>query len=75
MAGITDAPFRKLCRRFGAGMTSSEMTTADIGLWSSDKSRRRLNLDMDATPRVVQIAGSEPQQLARAAQLCVERGA
>ena len=75
MAGITDAPFRKLCRRFGAGMTTSEMTTADISLWSTAKSQRRLDLDMDATPCVVQIAGAEPQQLATAARLCVERGA
>lgn len=75
MAGITDAPFRRLCRRFGAGMTTSEMTTADLRLWSSAKSRRRLDLDMDATPRVVQIAGSEPLQLAEAARVCVDRGA
>ena len=75
MAGITDAPFRRLCRTFGAGMTTSEMTTADISLWKTAKSRRRLDLDMDATPRVVQIAGSDPQQLALAAQLCVDRGA
>ena len=75
MAGITDAPFRKLCRRFGAGLTTSEMTTADIGLWQTAKSRRRLDLDMDAEPRVIQIAGSEPQQMALAARLCAERGA
>jgi len=75
MAGVTDAPFRRLCRRFGAGMTTSEMTTADISLWDTEKSRRRLDLDMDAEPRVVQIAGSDPQQLATAARLCVQRGA
>ncbi len=75
MAGITDAPFRRLCRRFGAGMTTSEMTTADISFWNTEKSRRRLDLDMDAEPRVVQIAGSDPQQFAIAAALCVERGA
>jgi tRNA-dihydrouridine synthase B len=75
MAGITDAPFRRLCRRFGAGMSTSEMTTADIGLWQTAKSRRRLDLDMDATPRVVQIAGSDPEELALAARLCVDRGA
>ncbi|MGI9261160.1 MAG: tRNA dihydrouridine synthase DusB [Woeseiaceae bacterium] len=75
MAGVTDAPFRKLCRRFGAGMTTSEMTTADISLWQTAKSRRRLDLDMDAEPRVVQIAGSEPEQMALAATLCVDRGA
>ena len=75
MAGITDAPFRRLCRHFGAGMTTSEMTTADISLWHTAKSRRRLDLDMDAEPRTVQIAGSEPDQLSLAAQLCVDRGA
>jgi tRNA-dihydrouridine synthase B len=75
MAGITDAPFRRLCRRFGAGMTTSEMTTADISLWKTAKSRRRLNIDNDAEPRVVQIAGSEPSKMAHAAKLCVDRGA
>jgi tRNA-dihydrouridine synthase B len=75
MAGITDAPFRRLCRRFGAGMTTSEMTTADISLWRTEKSRRRLDLDMDAEPRIVQIAGSDPEQLATAAKLCAQRGA
>jgi len=75
MVGITDAPFRRLCRRFGAGMTTSEMTTADISLWSTDKSRHRLDLDMDAEPRVVQIVGADPLELATAASLCVARGA
>ena len=75
MAGVTDAPFRRLCRRFGAGMTTSEMTTADISLWETPKSRHRLDLDLDAEPVAVQIAGSEPRQLAVAAAACVERGA
>ena len=75
MAGITDAPFRKLCRRFGAGLTTSEMTTADLRLWDTEKSRRRLDLDLDVEPSVVQIAGSDPGQLALAAQRCVDRGA
>jgi len=75
MAGITDAPFRRLCRRFGAGLATSEMTTADISLWQTEKSRRRLDIDGDAEPRAVQIAGSEPAQMALAATLCVERGA
>ena len=75
MAGITDAPFRRLCHRFGAGMTTSEMTTADIGLWHTAKSRRRLDLDLTVEPRVVQIAGAEPEKMALAARLCVERGA
>jgi len=75
MAGVTDAPFRALCREFGAGMTTSEMTTADISLWETAKSRRRLDLDLDAEPVAVQIAGSDPGQLAAAARACVERGA
>jgi len=75
MAGVTDAPFRRICRRFGAGMTTSEMTTADTSLWQTPKSRHRLDLDLDAEPIAVQIAGSEPEQLAVAAQACVARGA
>ncbi len=75
MAGISDAPFRRLCRRFGAAMTTSEMTTADISLWNTPESRRRLDIDNDVEPRVVQIAGSEPGQMALAAKLCVDRGA
>lgn len=75
MAGVTDAPFRRLCRTFGAGMTTSEMTTADTSLWQTPKSRHRLDLDLDAEPVAVQIAGSEPDQLAFAAQACVDRGA
>ena len=75
MAGVTDAPFRRICRHFGAGMTTSEMTTADTSLWQTDKSRHRLNLDLDAEPIAVQIAGSDPEQLATAARACVRRGA
>ncbi|MEM7433055.1 MAG: tRNA dihydrouridine synthase DusB [Pseudomonadota bacterium] len=75
MVGITDAPFRRICRQFGAGMTTSEMTTADISLWQRPSSMRRLDLDLDAEPIAVQIAGSEPEQMAIAARACVERGA
>jgi len=75
MAGITDKPFRSLCRQFGAGMTTSEMTTADTSLWQTPKSKHRLDLDLDAEPVAVQIAGSGPAQLAIAAQACVDRGA
>ncbi len=75
MAGVTDKPFRALCRHFGAGMTTSEMTTADISLWETPKSRQRLDLDLDHEPVAVQIAGSEPEQLAAAARACVDRGA
>jgi tRNA-dihydrouridine synthase B len=75
MAGVTDAPFRRICRSYGAGMTTSEMTTADTSLWQTAKSRHRLDLDLDAEPVAVQIAGSEPGQLAIAARACVDRGA
>ena len=75
MVGVTDAPFRQICRRFGAGLTTSEMTTADISLWQTAQSRRKLDIDLDAEPVAVQIAGSEPEQMALAAQACVERGA
>ncbi len=75
MAGVTDKPFRALCRRFGAGMTTSEMTTADTTMWQSAKSRFRLDLDLDAAPVAVQIAGSDPVQMAEAARAVVARGA
>ena len=75
MVGVTDAPFRRICRQFGAGLTTSEMTTADISLWQTASTRRRLDLDLDAEPIAVQIAGSDPEQMATAAQACVVRGA
>jgi len=75
MAGITDAPFRRLCRRWGASLATSEMTTADVRLWQSAKSERRLAIDGDLSPRVVQIAGSVPEEMAEAARLVVDRGA
>ena len=75
MAGITDMPFRRLCHKFGASMTVSEMTTADIDLWKTSKSTHRLALDMSIEPRVIQIAGSDPKLLSKAAKLCVDKGA
>lgn len=75
MAGVTDRPFRQLCRRLGAGMAVSEMITADPRLWHTDKTRRRMDHAGEPEPRVIQIAGAEPQMLARAAQLNVARGA
>ena len=56
-------------------MTTSEMTTADTSLWETAKSKHRLDLDLDAEPVAVQIAGSEPDQLAHAARAVVDRGA
>lgn len=75
MAGVTDYPFRRLCRHYGAGLTTSEMLSADVQLWNSKKSRMRLPQLREATPRSVQIAGSEPEQMALAACSSVQRGA
>ena len=75
MAGVTDQPFRQLCRRLGAGMVVSEMVTSDVRLWNSRKSRLRLLHDGDPEPRSVQIAGGDPQMLAEAAMRNVELGA
>jgi tRNA-dihydrouridine synthase B len=75
MAGVTDRPFRQLCRRFGAGLAPAEMLTADQRLWSSDKSRRRMDHDGEPEPRVVQLVGSDPTELASAASVNVDLGA
>jgi len=75
MAGITDLPFRKLCRRFGAGLAVSEMVTSDTGLWHSRKSQQRLTMGDEHGPISVQIAGSEPEQMAEAAAANADRGA
>jgi tRNA-dihydrouridine synthase B len=75
MAGVTDRPFRMLCRRFGAGLAASEMLTADVRLWNTPKSRRRMDHEGEPTPRVVQIAGFDPAMMAEAARLNVEQGA
>jgi len=75
MAGVTDRPFRILCRQFGAGLAASEMLTSDTRLWTTPKSRRRMDHEGEPEPRVVQLAGSEPGALAEAARLNVELGA
>jgi len=75
MAGVTDLPFRTLCRRMGAGYAPSEMVSADTSLWHTDKSRRRMDHSGEPSPRIVQIAGGDPAMIARAARLNVERGA
>lgn len=75
MAGVSDRPFRLLCRALGAGIAASEMVTADTRLWQTAKSRHRLDLDGEPEPRVVQIAGGEARMLAEAARLNGERGA
>ncbi len=75
MAGITDRPFRALCRSFGAGLTVAEMVTSDQSLWNTQKSRLRLPHLGEPEPRMIQIAGSDPHQLAAAAKANVELGA
>ena len=75
MAGVTDRPFRQLCRRLGAGLVVSEMLTSDVRLWHSRKSRLRMLHADDAEPRSVQIAGGDPRMLAEAARANVELGA
>ncbi|PKM32764.1 MAG: tRNA dihydrouridine synthase DusB [Gammaproteobacteria bacterium HGW-Gammaproteobacteria-12] len=75
MAGVTDRPFRQLCRRLGAGLVVSEMVTSDVRLWNSRKSSLRLLHAGDPEPRSVQIAGGDPQMMADAARKNVELGA
>jgi len=75
MAGVTDRPFRQLCRRLGAGMVVSEMITANKSLWASKKSLLRANHDGEPEPRSIQIAGTDPQMMAEAAQHNVNQGA
>lgn len=75
MAGISDLPFRQLCREHGAGMAVAEMLTSDTALWHSRKSSLRLPNEHETEPRSIQIAGTEPAQMAQAAQACVELGA
>jgi tRNA-dihydrouridine synthase B len=75
MAGVTDKPFRQLCRRLGAGLAVSEMTSADPRLWGTRKSQHRMDHAGEAGPVSVQIAGYDPQMLAEAARRNVALGA
>ncbi|HEY0683919.1 MAG TPA: tRNA dihydrouridine synthase DusB [Steroidobacter sp.] len=75
MAGVTDLPFRLLCRRMGAGLAAGEMLTSDVRLWHTEKSRRRMDHSGEPEPRVVQIAGGDPEMMAEAAQRNVDAGA
>ncbi len=75
MAGVTDRPFRRLCRQLGAGYAVSEMVTSRRDLWLSLKTSRRANHDGEPGPIAVQIAGTEPQMMADAAVYNVDRGA
>ncbi len=75
MAGITDLPMRNQVRRWGAAMATSEMITAQVELWSSNKSQTRLPDLRDPLPRPIQIAGADPVDLAEAARQAVALGA
>lgn len=81
MAGVSDAPFRRICQQMGAGLTTSEMLTADTRLWHSRKSSLRLMDDLPATSqsnlpaRSIQIVGGDPDAMAEAARHAVDQGA
>jgi len=75
MAGVTDKPFRMLCKRLGAGLCVSEMTTSDPRFWNTPKSLRRMDHVGEPEPVSVQIAGTEPAQLAEAARYNAAHGA
>jgi tRNA-dihydrouridine synthase B len=75
MAGVTDRPFRQLCRQFGAGYAVSEMVTSRKDLWHTLKTSRRANHDGEPGPIAVQIAGTEPTMMAEAASYNIDRGA
>ena len=75
MAGVTDRPFRQLCKTMGAGMAVSEMVSSNSLLWGSEKTRRRANHDGEVDPISVQIAGADPRMLADAARYNVDQGA
>ena len=75
MAGVTDRPFRQLCKRMGAGMAVSEMVASNSLLWGSEKTRRRANHEGEVDPISVQIAGADPAMMAEAAQYNVDQGA
>jgi len=75
MAGVTDRPFRQLCKTMGAGMAVSEMVSSNSLLWGSKKTQRRANHDGEVSPISVQIAGADPHMLAAAARYNVDNGA
>ena len=75
MAGVTDRPFRQLCKNLGAGMAVSEMVSSNSLLWGSEKTKRRANHDGETEPRSVQIAGADPRMMADAAKYNADNGA
>ncbi len=75
MAGVTDRPFRQLCKQLGAGYAVSEMSASNPRLWKTEKSSRRTNHDGEMEPKAVQIAGADPHMLAECARHNVANGA
>ena len=75
MAGVTDRPYRQLCKRLGAGYAVSEMAASNPQLWHSVKTARRIDHAGEMEPKAVQIAGADPAMMAEAARFNVERGA
>ncbi len=75
MAGVTDRPFRILCKKLGAGMAVSEMVASNSLLWGSEKTIRRGNHEGEVEPKVVQIAGADPEMMAEAARYNADNGA
>ncbi|MBI3140479.1 MAG: tRNA dihydrouridine synthase DusB [Rhodocyclales bacterium] len=75
MAGVTDRPFRQLCKKMGAGLAVSEMVTSNSLLYGSAKTKRRANHDGEVAPISVQIAGADPRMMAEAARYNVDQGA
>lgn len=75
MAGVTDRPFRQLCKQLGAGYAVSEMAASNPRLWATEKSARRTDHEGEMEPKAVQIAGADPQDLADCARFNVDRGA
>jgi tRNA-dihydrouridine synthase B len=75
MAGVTDRPFRQLCKKMGAGLAVSEMVTSNSLLYGSEKTKRRANHEGEVDPISVQIAGADPQMMAEAARHNVDNGA
>ncbi|HQT81104.1 MAG: tRNA dihydrouridine synthase DusB [Ferrovum sp. 37-45-19] len=75
MAGVTDRPFRMLCKSMGAGLAVSEMVSSNSLLWGSEKTLRRANHEGEVEPKAIQIAGADPKMMAEAARYNVDQGA
>jgi tRNA-dihydrouridine synthase len=68
MAGVTDRPFRQLCKSLGAGLAVSEMVSSNSLLWGSEKTQRRADHTGEVEPKSIQIAGADPRMMAEAAK-------